>query len=133
MSDCLLIHGLCFIVSFMEFLLLLFLRKNVDELRCLQTADARQRVYRAIVQAHPPHLNLVYAGTQVCHLPYYAKECVWFCLQKINHPWISSFPCMVIWKIRIQLAMCQCNVGYLLSRKLNLLSHLLNTETRAIA
>jgi hypothetical protein len=113
MSDCLLIHGLCFIVSFMEFLCCLFLRKSVDELCCLQTADARQRVYRAIVQAHPPHLNLVYAGTQVCHLPYYAKECIWFCLQKINHPWISSFPCMVIRKMGIQLAvLVQCGVSF---------------------
>jgi hypothetical protein len=32
---------------------------------CLQTVDARQRVHRAIVQAQPPHLSLVYAGTQV--------------------------------------------------------------------
>jgi hypothetical protein len=31
----------------------------------LQTVDARQRVHRAIVQAQPPHLSLVYAGTQV--------------------------------------------------------------------
>ncbi|CAK9224782.1 unnamed protein product [Sphagnum troendelagicum] len=39
----------------------------VDRSNCFfnfGTADARQRVYRAIVQAHPPHLNLVYAGTQ---------------------------------------------------------------------
>jgi hypothetical protein len=28
------------------------------------TVDARQRVHRAIVQAQPPHLSLVYAGTQ---------------------------------------------------------------------
>ncbi|KAG0575918.1 hypothetical protein KC19_5G040000 [Ceratodon purpureus] len=28
------------------------------------TVDARQRVYKAIVQSKPPHLNTVYAGTQ---------------------------------------------------------------------
>lgn len=31
----------------------------------MQTVEARQRVYKAILQAKPPHLKMVYAQTQV--------------------------------------------------------------------